>query len=280
MIRLLAIAILAATLASASAQLTTKDVRATDWEPLFQGIDLARAESGPSEAPLKGVCARIDLRSKGIEFTATPPNGERPEETDGETALGFLHRTGAQLAINTHFFNPCCSPFPGQPKDVIGLAIADGKPVSPWNRSRATALVITDRNRASIVTKPPKKTSDIDVACAGMSLLRSGVAAYKPGGKEHPRTAAGVSRDGRYLFLLVIEGRLPNQKPGASLYETAVWIARFGAWNGVNLDGGGSSIMVASDPSTPNGVRLLNRPASGLPRVNGSHLGVFAETLK
>lgn len=59
---------------------------------------------------------------------------------------------------------------------------------------------------------------------------------------RHPRTAAGVMKDGTIL-LLTVDGRQPFLSRGASLTETANLLLKFGAVNGVNLDGGGSSAM-------------------------------------
>ena len=68
----------------------------------------------------------------------------------------------------------------------------------------------------------------------------------------HPRTAAGRTRDGR-LLVLVVDGRQPESK-GVTLEDLAVIMRDLGAVDALNLDGGGSSALVV------NGV-LLNRPA-------------------
>jgi exopolysaccharide biosynthesis protein len=98
----------------------------------------------------------------------------------------------------------------------------------------------------------------------------------------HPRTAAGLSRDNRYLFLMVIDGRQAGYSEGATLYETAEWLKSFGAYNGLNLDGGGSSSLVRSDGS--GGAIILNRPIHlgivGKERIVGNNLGVLITSKK
>lgn len=93
----------------------------------------------------------------------------------------------------------------------------------------------------------------------------------------HPRTAAGLSADNRYLFLLVLDGRQPQHSRGADLHETAQRLAELGAHEGVNLDGGGSTTLVIQ--SLDGSQKVVNRPPSPLLRVNGNHLGVKAEPL-
>jgi len=46
-----------------------------------------------------------------------------------------------------------------------------------------------------------------------------------------------------------------------------------GAWNAVNLDGGGSSAMWHREPGALAG-RVLNRPSDGWVRPAANHLGV------
>ena len=50
-----------------------------------------------------------------------------------------------------------------------------------------------------------------------------------------------------------------------------------GAFEGVNLDGGGSTAMVIADGA--GGATLLTRPSGGAERYNGGNLSVFALAL-
>ena len=76
----------------------------------------------------------------------------------------------------------------------------------------------------------------------------------------HPRTAAGLTRDGRTLILIVIDGRQVGYSEGATLAEVANLLIEYGAWTGLNLDGGGSADMVmAGADGRP---QVLSSPAS------------------
>lgn len=73
-------------------------------------------------------------------------------------------------------------------------------------------------------------------------------------GSLNPRTAVGTSRDGRHLFLVTVDGRQAFSK-GVSLPGMAQILKRYGAWNAINLDGGGSTTLAADGltVSSPSG---------------------------
>lgn len=78
---------------------------------------------------------------------------------------------------------------------------------------------------------------------------------------RHPRTALGFSRDGRLLWLLVVDGR-SAKSAGMTLVELAEQMRRLGAWQALNFDGGGSSTMVidgavVNAPSDATGERAV-----------------------
>ncbi len=64
--------------------------------------------------------------------------------------------------------------------------------------------------------------------------------------EEHPRSAIGLSRDSTRLYLVVVDGRQPSSR-GVTLEELANIMYDFGAWNAINLDGGGSSTLIVDD---------------------------------
>ncbi|MFF0199903.1 phosphodiester glycosidase family protein [Streptomyces sp. NPDC005017] len=60
-----------------------------------------------------------------------------------------------------------------------------------------------------------------------------------------PRTAAGVTANGR-IVLLTVDGRRPGHSVGMTIAETAEVMRSLGAVNALNLDGGGSTAMVVN----------------------------------
>jgi hypothetical protein len=86
---------------------------------------------------------------------------------------------------------------------------------------------------------------------------------------RHPRSAAGLSEDGKTLYLLVIDGRRLSSV-GATEEELAMILKQLGAWNGLNLDGGGSSVLALRFPDGK--VRAVNTPIHN--RIPGMQRGV------
>ena len=83
----------------------------------------------------------------------------------------------------------------------------------------------------------------------------------------HPRSAIGYTKENE-LIMMVVDGRQPESR-GVFLEELATMLKQFNCHEALNLDGGGSSAIVAD-------TRLLNRP-SGLTsqREVMSAVGVF-----
>jgi len=223
------------------------------------------------------VAVRINLRTPGLRFFATPSNGSAPKETFPARAGDFLIKHQLQLVINTSFFDPCCSDRPNEGKNISGLAVAQGLLVSPWSDSHPVGIAVSKDNQPYMIDRAPKAVSDLQFAIAGNTLLTAGKPTRKPNLKKEPRTAVGFSQDGRYLIFVVIDGRSRFRSMGANLYHTSLWLLRFGAWQGCNLDGGGSSTLAISDGK--GGYRLLNYPSTGRERNVGNLLGVYATPL-
>jgi len=75
--------------------------------------------------------------------------------------------------------------------------------------------------------------------------------------RRHPRTAVGRTKQGEVLWITV-DGRQPHSQ-GASLSELAQIMARYGAVDAINLDGGGSTTLVVRN-------LIVNSPSDGTER--------------
>ncbi|MFD0806599.1 phosphodiester glycosidase family protein [Nocardioides caeni] len=102
-------------------------------------------------------------------------------------------------------------------------------------------------------------------------LLRDGVVRAGDDRWMHPRTAVGHDRDENLLFLVVVDGRSASSR-GMTMVELATLMRSLGADDALNLDGGGSSTMVA--PRADGVLGVLNRPSDGRQRAVPNGIGI------
>jgi hypothetical protein len=87
---------------------------------------------------------------------------------------------------------------------------------------------------------------------------------------RHPRSAVAITRDSSMLMLVVVDGRRP-WSVGMSLGELADQLIALGAFQAMNLDGGGSSTLwvrgtIVNYPSDPTGERPVGNALMIVPR--------------
>lgn len=90
---------------------------------------------------------------------------------------------------------------------------------------------------------------------------------------RHPRTAIGFDESGTRAYLVVIDGR-QTHSTGIDLYDLGELMSQLGADDAINLDGGGSTEMVARLPGDA-GTTILNSPSDGYERSDANGLGLF-----
>jgi exopolysaccharide biosynthesis protein len=269
-----------ATFCLTAADAATFDV--SSYTPLFQGIDYATADieggSGHSEA----FVVRIDLNAPGIGFYTTPHSGSL--ETMSQTTSQFLGSSGTQVAINAAFFSPCgCSTTSSDAKNLSGLAISNGSVVSPGEAGFAS-LLLTQGNLATLVDGSANLSTDgvFTAISGGGFVLKNGtnvVNASLPGDplNPNPRSILGLSQDAEYMYLVAIDGRRADWSAGVTQSEEAAFMFYLGAFNAINLDGGGSTALVVEGA---DGLpQELNRPSGNAERYNGNNFGIYANEL-
>lgn len=88
------------------------------------------------------------------------------------------------------------------------------------------------------------------------------------------RSAVGVTRDGRELLLVAVDGRQEESR-GLTQVEWAGLLLELGAYQALNLDGGGSSTVLARLPGLTR-AELVNVPSDGKERSLGNGIGLFS----
>lgn len=83
---------------------------------------------------------------------------------------------------------------------------------------------------------------------------------------NNPRSAIGISEDGKKLYLVAVNGR-QTMSHGMSMADLAVFMEKLGCHTAVNLDGGGSTNMQAS--TVWNGkIHTVNSPTENRKVIN------------
>src|SRR5882757_3854945 len=262
---------------SARANATT--VKTTRWRPVFIGVDQASGSIDGSDASV-AYALRVDLRAPGIHFYTAPRQGSL--NTVASTSSQFLLKYGLQAAINANFFAPCCNATNEQ-KTVLGLAVSDGNTVSAPDGTpgQNASLLIDQKNHASIAeTADTTDISNVFNAVTGSGIIVQdglnvgGDTPFGDGADPNPRTSVGLSKDARYLYVVVIDGRQPGYSVGTTSTETADLMIGFGAYTAINLDGGGSTDLV--EDNGHSGATIVNKPSGGAERYDANQLGIRA----
>ncbi len=256
------------------------------WVPITRGIDFMRSVS---KSPLQKVCVlRVDTQEEGIHFYT---NGRYPDFQDGDretertTTVEFLEVNHLAAAVNANFYTPfnAGTRTTKGPSGVTGLAISEGVLVSTSDPN-FPAFTVSSNGVCSIkVVQPQDSLEGIRTAVAGnMIVLQDGKVVKQDNQDIHPRTAVGISQDNHYVYLMTIDGRQPLSSVGATYEEVGAWLLKFGAYNGLNLDGGGSTTMVIRAQNGKS--QVLNTPIGnanipGYLRHNGNHLGVRLDSV-
>ncbi|MEQ4301281.1 phosphodiester glycosidase family protein [Plantactinospora sp. B6F1] len=121
----------------------------------------------------------------------------------------------------------------------------------------------------------PSDGSTLHAAVGGNRVLvRDGVPQEIGDVNPEPRTAVGFSADGRKMILITVDGRQADSR-GVTLTELGRMMAELGAHDALNLDGGGSSTLLAREPGQP-AVRVENSPSDGSERPVPNGLALYA----
>jgi len=252
-------------------------------QELYEGVTYRRVVRYLPR-PMIAHVLTIDTKEKGVEFLVTPPDSESETPLKARTTSQFLEEFDLQIAINGGGFSPWWSrspadyyPHVGDPIAPAGFTASNGEVY--WTTSNTEgippALFISRRNALSLNNKPNR----VHNAISGdrMLVLKGEIAPALDGEEVEPRTAVGINRNGRYVYLVVVDGRQPLYSDGATFTELAQLLIDQGAHMAMSLDGGGSSTMVVEgDDGKP---KILNSPIDhyipGTERPVGTHLGVY-----
>ena len=252
-------------------------------EELFTGVIYHRVVRFHPRPMIAHVVV-VDTFTDGIQYVITPADSDGDRPLNARTTSQFLKEFNVQLAINGDGFVPWWShtpadyyPHVGDPVTPLGLAAANGDVYTEGadeSEGVKPTLYISRRNEKVFNTRPGK----IYNAISGDRLLvRQGkVVDGLDDAELDPRSVIGISKNGRYLILIVVDGRQPFYSEGATFVELAEMMIEYGAVYAMALDGGGSSTLVMRGENDEP--VILNSPIDsyipGRERPVANHFGI------
>ena len=249
-------------------------------EMLFQGVEYQRMVR-LSPRPMMIHVLKINVNTKKLQFIVTPPDRTKnATPLDARTTSEFLAEFDLDIAVNGDGFSPWWSRTPADYYPHVG------DPVAPRGDSASRGQVYW-RTPDSLPTLfiSSKNHLSFDAPANWYNAI-SGETRILMGGKIvdglddpeiHPRTAVGYSQNGKFLYIVVVDGRQPFYSEGMTLAELAQLMLDLGVHDAMNLDGGGSSTLVVR--GADGSPRVLNSPIDlyipGRERPVANHLGIY-----
>jgi len=191
----------------------------------------------------------IDLSSPNTQIV-TRAGAANSDAVLSTRVSSFVRDNNLVAGINAVPFDVSTA-LEGQPIKNMGVVISDGKLLSGVNRTY-DAVVFYKDGTAAICRQADinfnENNETIENAIGGFyQLLKDGEPSPRNLRDRHPRSAAGVSADGKTLYLLLVDGRRSDSF-GTTEAETAQLLLNIGSWSGINFDGGGSSALALRYP--------------------------------
>lgn len=192
-----------------------------------------------AEIPLRWHLVKISLDSPKVKIVAFP--SKKTELNRGITGKKFAKDSGCFVSVNT-------TPFEGKflsSRKIVGIHKVQNV-VFSWPVPRYAALVLKTRPDGSLKAfvcnqGEEERLQEGDFAFGGFfTILKHGEPVEFSYSSRNSRSAAGVSSDGKTLFLLAVEGEKLGKSRGLSYGECARIMLFAGAADSLQFDGGGS----------------------------------------
>ena len=219
-------------------------------------------------------------KAEKLHFLVTPPDHKNDAAPIcSRSTTDFLSQHGVQIAINGDGYRLA--------NNISGLSCPAGSDLlNPNSYSASRGKVYSKRwherpimyiNKRDEVTYNKSKGAVYNAVSGDRMLVERGKPlANLDATTLEPRSAVGTNGNGRWMIMIVVDGRQPGYSEGCTLKELANMLIKFGGvYNAINLDGGGSSALVIEKNGAPF---LLNSPIEngigGNQRKVANHLGI------
>lgn len=233
------------------------------WEEIYKGVNYCAYEVFAGEKPVKVFVVSVDSHQPGIRIVVSP------YQYSMSTTSEFAKKMGAQIAINGGFFSS---------RRPSGTVIYEGNkwPVEK-SGNEAGFFAVTKEGKPWISDKSNLdyfSSKEVFMAISSHPvLIKEGKIIVSEdffhGMTRGPRTAVGIDKTGSKLLLFVCDGR-HKESVGLKMQALADIMIKFGVWNGINFDGGGSSTLYIENKSG-----VVNKPSDGKERPVATCIGVI-----
>jgi exopolysaccharide biosynthesis protein len=237
----------------------------TSWEEIHPGVEYQQRTKRIEGKPVRFYSLKIDLEASGAEIVVSPPG------YIGKKTLHFARDIGAHAAVNGGFWKLVTH-------DPLGLVVTAGK---RWSGSRDDdkyGFFAVTKSGEAWISPPERRESPSEdrayMAISGYPMIVRGGQMGKVRGCGYicmtgPRTALGLDESGSTLYLVVVDGR-QEQSAGTNLVHLSEHMIELGAWDALNLDGGGSSSLYVDAMGG-----TVNTPSEGRERAVLNSLGLI-----
>jgi hypothetical protein len=231
--------------------------------------------------PLRVYRLDYDLKSPALELAVAvgkDPDGDGPAETELSPPKALAKSENFVVAVNTNAWEMLPDPQTGKrpgyiaggKAEILGWVTSDWRTASLpqpgiwsfWLEPSGVPFIgdFDIQKKVKQQAGQQEKEKNVTVAVSGFGgILKDGQVLPAPSDVLHPRTSIGIDAEKSKIILVVVDGRQPKVSEGVSEEELARLMLEFGCHDAINLDGGGSSILLARQKS--GDLRITNRPS-------------------
>jgi len=240
-----------------------------DWQQVQPGID--RFDYENPNFPIIYHAIRIDLTTPGLELVCVPTasaadtssvgagkSGEAGT-SDATSAAVQVDRSRRQATSSFAAEQNCVVAINATQFDlssIIGIHKANGIVLSePLEKYAAIAFQRElngeqDYSAKIFTEQTAPELAEYDYAFGGFFVvLENGEVCYDFVRRHTSRTGAGLSADGRTLYILVAEGEVPSKSEGLSYPQCGEIFKAMGCADALEFDGGGSTELCINGKS-------------------------------
>ena len=227
-----------------------------------------------SDLPLSVFILRADLSDGKLTLSPLMPDDDTKFGLQTVKAMAEAREQGGGkvlAVVNADFFD--WSPVAGTP---WGPVIINETVVKDYAKSPGlTYLGIKKDGKLQIgysSSLPKSEYANFKGLVGGGAhwLVVNGVDGSWGGDTREPRTSAGYTNN-QEVYLVVVDGRKPEYSVGLELTDVAKIMRSLGAYQAINLDGGGSSTMALKEEGV---FKIVNQYSGSAPRAVANGLAI------